>query len=196
VLKALTPGRTYTLRDLATLMIIVSDNTATNLLIDRLGVEAINERCLRHGWHGTRLFGKLQTGDATETSHTTPADLCSYFAQLWRGDLLPPALTGVAQDIFRRQQLTDGLGGDLDYDRYSTETGASQLIVASKSGSIRGVRNDAGVIELAGRGFVVAVMTKGGTDPRFYPGNPGVRTIAKVARALYDHFGLSAEQSA
>lgn len=190
VLKALTPGRAYTLRDLATLMIIVSDNTATNLLIDLLGIEAINGRCSLHGWTDTRLFGKLQTGNATETSHTTPADLCDHFARLWRGELLPPEQTAVAQGIYRRQQLTYGLGGDLDYDGYSTETGASQLVVASKSGSIRGVRNDAGVITLDGRGFVVAAMTKGGTDPRFYPGNPGVRTIAKVARTLFDGYGL------
>lgn len=191
VLKALGADRSYPLADLATLMIIVSDNTATNLLIERLGVEAINDSCRRHGWRDTRLVGKLQQGDASETSHTSPFDLSDHFVRLWRGELLPPELSEIARGIYLRQQYCDGLGRDLGYDGYSSETGASRLRIASKSGSIRGVRNDAGVVCLGERCFGVAVMTKGCADGRFYPDNPGVRTISKVSRALFDHFGLN-----
>ncbi|HEX7003849.1 MAG TPA: serine hydrolase [Trueperaceae bacterium] len=192
VLKSLSAGRAYTLLDLATLMIIVSDNTATNLVIDRVGVGEVNDTCRRHGWNGTELAGKLQTGAGhTRSSMTCPRDLADYFVRLWRGDLLPPRLTAVAQAIFRKQQLTDQLGRELDFDSYSTETGESRLTIASKSGSLRGVRNDAGVIEAADSAYVVAIMTKGCPDERFHPDNLGSRIVSSVSRLVFDRYARS-----
>jgi beta-lactamase class A len=57
VLKELPPGRRYTLKDLAALMTIISDNTATNVLIERLGVGTVNEVCASRGWVGTHAEG-------------------------------------------------------------------------------------------------------------------------------------------
>jgi beta-lactamase class A len=194
VLKALSPGRAYTVRDLATLMIVVSDNTATNVLIERLGVDAINDVIDGHGWSATSLAGLLQRPDLraagdTRASTTSPRDLADAFARLWRGELLPPELTAVAQGIYRRQQATDLLGRYLPFDAYSTETGEDRFVIASKYGALRGVRNDAGVID-TGRGrYVVAVMTRGCPDERFHPDNLGALVVAKVSRALYEHFG-------
>lgn len=192
VLKALTAGRSYLVRDLAMLMIIVSDNSATNLLIERLGVDAVNAVCARRGWHGTALAGKLQKG-RTRSSFTCSRDLGDCFARLWRGELLPAPLTGLAQDIYRRQQLTDQLGGEIGYDAYSTETGASSLVIASKSGSLRGVRNDAGVIQVGaeegeGSAYALAIMTKGCPDGRYHPNNLGSRVVRRVSRLLFTHF--------
>jgi beta-lactamase class A len=192
VLKALTAGRSYTLLDLATLMIIVSDNTATNLLIERLGVATVNELCRREGWRATELAGKLQRG-GTRPSVTSPRDLGEYFLRLWRGQLLPDQLTRTAKEIYGRQQHADQLGRDIGYDSYSSETGDSPLRIASKSGSIRGVRNDAGVIDTGGAIYVLSVMTKECRDQRFHPDNLGSRTISAVSKALYDHYtGIAA----
>lgn len=187
VLKALTAGRFFSIRDLATLMIIISDNTATNLLIERLGVDAVNSTCARQGWHQTHLAGKLQKG-LTSASYTCPRDLGDYFARLWRGELLPERLTAVAQEIFRQQQLTDQLGREIGYDGYSTETGASSLVIASKSGSIRGVRNDAGVITSRDSAYAVAIMTKGCADERFYPENLGSQVVRRVSKLMFDRY--------
>lgn len=187
VLKALTPGKPYSLRDLATLMIIVSDNSATNLLIERLGIEAVNSACQRWSWSSTQLAGKLQKG-LTYASSTSPRDLGDYFARLWRGELLPDDLTEVAQTIYRQQQLTAQLGSEIGYDAYSTETGASTLVIASKSGSVRGVRNDAGVIEAPWGRYALAVMTKGCADERYHPNNLGSQIVSKVSKVLFDHF--------
>src|SRR5690606_38112850 len=89
VLKALRPGGTYPLIDVATLMIVVSDNTATNLLIDLLGVERVREVVAAHGWSGTYVRGKLQVAPVLgnqkpSPSRTTPRDLADHFARLWR----------------------------------------------------------------------------------------------------------------
>ena len=192
VLKALSPGRRYTLRDLATLMIIVSDNTATNLLIDLLGVGGVNRTIERHGWRGSRLAGPLQRPErrlaGAPPSLTTPSDLADYFVRLWSGELLPPAQTALAQAIFRGQQRTDMLGRYLPFDAYSRETGESVLTVASKSGSLRGVRNDAGVIEGEHGAYVIAVMSRDCPDLRFHPENLGAVAVGRVARAVHERF--------
>ena len=193
VLKTLSEGRAYTVRDLATLMIVVSDNTATNLLIDRLGVDAVNDAAAAHGWRETRLAGLLQRPDLraagdTRVSTTSPRDLTDAFARLWRGELLPPDLTEVARGIYRRQQVTDLLGRFLPFDAYRTETGEDRFVIASKYGALRGVRNDAGVIDTGRTRYVVAIMTRGCPDERFHPDNLGALVVAKVSRALYEAF--------
>lgn len=188
VLKSLSAGRRYTLKDLATLMIIVSDNTATNLLIERLGVKPINCVCQAYGWSATYLAGKLQQGDNTGLSTTSPSDLGSYFQRLWSGEGLNESLTQLAKDIYRKQQYTDQLGRELDFDAYSTETGVSDLSIASKSGSIRGVRNDAGVVTTGRTQFVISIMTKGAADTRFHVNNTGTLAVAAVARVVFDYF--------
>lgn len=195
VLKLLTPGTELTLLDIATLMITVSDNTATNMLIDLLGIEAIRASVAAHGWGDTYLRGKLQqsavvAGSKSSPSHTSARDLADYFSRLWLGQLLPPDLTEVAKQIYRRQQFTE-LGRSLHYDSYSAEIGVSDMVIASKSGSIRGVRNDAGVFEFgtASEGaqlaveaaYVVVVLTDGCPDRRFHADNLGARIVGEVA---------------
>lgn len=194
VLKALTPGRAYPLVDLATLMIAISDNTATNVLIDLLGIERVRATIARHGWSCTQAMGKLQLGAVQagrkpSPSTTSAADLADYFTRLWLGDLLPPELTDVAKSIYRKQQFGE-LGRSLDYDGYSAEIGVSDLRIASKSGSIRGVRNDAGVFEHApfdasAPVVVMAVMTRGCPDERFHPDNLGAKVLGEAAALLY-----------
>ncbi|NLG08430.1 MAG: serine hydrolase [Deinococcales bacterium] len=195
VLKALTPGRRYPLLDLATLMIVVSDNTATNVLIERLGVDAINASIARRGWRGTRLAGKLQLRAAPgaaprSPSVTTPADLADHFGRLWLGELLPPELSETARRIYRQQQLGE-LGRGIDHDAYSAEIGEAPWRIASKSGSVRGVRNDAGVFEplRGGAPYVVAVMTRGCPDERFHQENLGARVVGEAARAVHLRLG-------
>ncbi len=213
VLKALSCDRPYTVLDLATLMIIVSDNTATNLLIELVGVGEVNASMRRNGWLDSALSGKLQLsaqppGTKRVPSRTTPADLADYFARLWLGELLPSELTEVAKTIYRQQQYGE-LGRFLDYDSYSAEVGEAPWRIASKSGSIRGVRNDAGVIEAVAvpqpggetaesrRGardaprtpLVLAIMTSGCPDERFHQDNLGAKVLGAVARELFNQLG-------
>lgn len=197
VLKTLSAGRPYTLRDLATLMITVSDNTATNMLIGLLGVEAVNETCARHGWQRTRLYTPLQTPTSVP-SETSPRDLGDFFGRLWRGELLDPALTRLAQDIFSQQEYTEQLARHLGFDPYSTETGESNMVIASKSGAVRGVRNDAGVITAPAVGtrglhLVISVMTKGCPDRRFHPDNAGSLAVSAATKLVFDFFSEHAE---
>jgi len=192
ILKALSPGQAYTLLDLATLMIIVSDNTATNMLIEDLGVEAVNASAARLGWTSTQLAGLLQRtsrGERTSTSESTtsPRDLADAFTRLWRGELLRPDLTELAMGIYRGQQHTEQLGRFLPFDPYSTEIGEARLAIASKGGAIRGIRNDAGIIDSGHTSYVLSIMTRDCPDPRFNPDNLGSLVVSEVSRTLYEY---------
>lgn len=197
VLKSLTPGHAYSLHDLAMLMIIVSDNTATNMLIERLGLERVNGTIEAHGWRETRLAGLLQRaggppGDKASWSTTSPRDLADHFARLWRGELLSAAATETARGIYLRQEYTGTLGRYLPYDADDLEEGVSSLAIASKSGSVRGVRNDAGVISGTHGAYVLAVMSADCPDRRFHADNLGNLAIADVSRALFQRFAGTA----
>ncbi len=190
VLSAMSPGRKFTVLDLATLMIVVSDNTATNLLIELVGVPELNESIQRNGFRSTIALGKLMMNrpkppSGPSTSQTTPVDLASYFQKLWRDELLPQELSEIARGIYRRQQYSY-LTRELDYDRYQSEP---QFRIASKTGAIEGVRNDVGIFEplgkSAGRPLIVAVMSKGCPDIRYNPNNLGERVVAAAGKALY-----------
>ena len=192
VLQHLQPGLTPTLHDLLTLMIIVSDNTATNMLIERAGIETVNLWCRQNGLYGTRLVGKLQLPDAErneaqrrgERNLTCAADVLGLLLGLARGDLLPPAEAEVALAILKRQQFTEALARYLPTD---PELNAPHLEVASKSGCLQGVWHDAGIVFQDGRPlYALAVLTSGSADRRFHPEQEGVTLIAEVSRHVYE----------
>jgi beta-lactamase class A len=188
VLKALQPARAHTLRDLATLMIIVSDNTATNLVLDVVGLDRFRAWIEGHGWHATRANGKLQVRRDAEPSTTTARDLHDAMASLWRGELLPVAETEVARTTLLAQQYTHALARDIGYDPYSAELGESSLTIASKGGSLRGVRNEAAVIRSGSDGFVVAITTRDCPDSRFHVDNVGSLCVSRVTRLVHDRY--------
>lgn len=192
VLQHLQPGLTPTVHDLLTLMITVSDNTATNMLIERVGIETVNLWCRQNGLYGTRLVGKLQLPDAErneaqrrgERNLTCAADVLGLLMGLARGDLLPPAETEVALAVLKRQQFTEALARYLPTD---AELDTPHLEVASKSGCLQGVWHDAGIIFQDGRPlYALAVLTSGSADRRFHPEQEGVRLIAEVSRRVYE----------
>ncbi len=192
VLQHLQPGLTPTLHDLLTLMMIVSDNTATNLLIERVGLEAINLWCRQNGLYGTRLIGKLQLPEPErneaqrrgERNLTCAADVLGLLMGLARGDLLPPAETELALSILKRQVFTEALARYLPTD---AELDAPHLEVASKSGCLQGVWHDAGIVFQDGKPlYALAVLTSGSADRRFHVEQEGVMLIAEVSRRIYE----------
>ena len=192
VLQHLQPGLTPTLHDLLTLMIIVSDNTATNLLIEHVGAETVNLWCRQNGLYGTRLVGKLQLPEAErneaqrrgERNLTCAADVLGLLMGLARGDLLPPAETDVALSILKQQVFTEALARYLPTD---PELDTPHVEVASKSGCLRGVWHDAGIIFQDGKPlYALAVLSSGSADRRFHPEQEGVMLIAAVSRRVYE----------
>lgn len=186
VLKDLGPGLRLTLRDAATLMVTVSDNTATNLLVSRLGVGAINREARRAGYGDTHLRGLLFKGRGIRASHTSPRDAGRFFLGLARGREVSPAASGAMLEILRREQYANVIGRLIPYDPYAT--GRDRWRLASKSGSIRGVRNDAALVEGPGCRYVLALMSRDCADQRFGVDNEGNLVLAEVAAAVHAWF--------
>lgn len=190
VLKALQPGLEPTLKDLLTLMTIVSDNTATNMVIERVGVEAVNTFCQQHGFSDTALVGKLQLPDTEQNdaqrrgqrNRTCAADTLGLLMGLARGDLLPPQEAKLALDMLKQQQFTEALARYLPTD---PELDTPYVQVASKSGCLRGVWHDAGIVFRDGVPlYALVVMTSGSADRRFHFEHEGMLLIAEVSRRV------------
>lgn len=160
VLKELTSVDEMSLRDLLTLMIVISDNTATNTVLDVIGVAAVGELLRDLGGTASRIERKLMDLAARERgldNVLTADDVATVLVQLERGEVLTAEGTRTALEILGRQQLRDRLPRYLPDD----------VQVAHKTGELSGVRHDAGVLYLGADGsrpVVVVVLTEGFTD--------------------------------
>lgn len=141
-------------RDLATLMITVSDNVATNLLIDRVGLPSVNRRLAAFGFPNLRLNRKMLDWQAQREGRDntcTAAELSGLLAALWSGRLLSPDATAVALDLLKKTQDRSRL-------RYLLPRSVE---VAHKSGTGSGFENDAGIVfPTAANPYVLVVLNR------------------------------------
>ncbi len=171
VLRPMHSGLAVTFRDLVTLMIIVSDNTATNMVIDLVDMEAVNETAGRLGLSNTLLRRKLVGGafyarpdySLAIDNHITAQDMGLLLHRLVNGQGVSPASDGALLDIMAMQQVNDRIPLLLPPGtRVAHKTGESQLN-----------RHDVGVVygrELGPDGrpvpaYILAVLTRGLTEP-------------------------------
>jgi len=190
-------GLQPTLWDTALLMMAISDNTATNMLIDRLGLDRINAAIEAAGMRDTELRGKIDFARIEESHENlavgTPRDFCEFNAALLRGILLPAEATAEIIRIMKAQtRMRDtGMSRGLPLTPYAEQFGETPTVtLAAKTGSLTGLRCEAGLIQVTdGPAWSLCVMTKqcptnlGGVD------HPGVRLITDVTRATWDAWG-------
>ena len=152
IMNGLTPGVTrVTLRDLATMMVAVSDNAATNVLIDRVGTPNVNAMLDSLGLTHTRLRRKMMDLEAAKQGReniSTPREMMTLLAAIYRGKLLNK---DSAADFFK--VLSTGKDSWIPRDL------PADLKIADKPGALEAVRNDSGVVFVEGRPYVICVMT-------------------------------------
>jgi beta-lactamase class A len=185
LLQKLEPGALLTLRDYLMLMIIVSDNTATNMVIDLLGGrEAVNQQLEVWNLGETRVVGKLmlpierKNPDqlAGKLAEIKPFEVVQVLAALHNGKLLNPELTTLALEILSKQEYTEMLARLLP----------EGVKTASKSGQIMGVRNDVGLVQGIHHTYAVALCSKGCTDLRYHIDNEAVWALAKLSKLIFE----------
>ncbi len=133
-------GLEVTYLDLVTLMIILSDNTATNIMIDALGIENINAALDNCGLSGIRLRRKMFDAEASARglqNTVTARDVASFFRLLYEGKLVSSAASQKMLGILLNQRLN----GKIPF--YLHEQG---IEVAHKTGEDDGTTHDAGII--------------------------------------------------
>lgn len=190
VIKDLTPGLRLSLRDAATLMVTVSDNTATNLVIGRLGTRAINRATVEAGFTSTRLGGKLFKGRGLLSS-TTARDLGTLMTAIARRRAVSRQASAAMLDILRREQYDTIVGRFLPQDQEALAEDRKTWKIASKSGSIKHHRHDVAFVEGQGLRYVVALMSRDCEDLSWGVENEATVCLARIARAVHDHVARS-----
>ena len=139
-LKAMHTGIGMTLLDLVRLMIIVSDNTATNILIRRLGIDRINATLRELGCGTTTLrrllFDCEAAGRGLENT-INAREMGMLLEKLWRGEIVSPEASTAMMDILLDQRLN----GKLPFFLH-----ARKIKIAHKTGEDTGVTHDVGVV--------------------------------------------------
>ena len=190
VLRALDTGVRLTAKNFATLMIIVSDNIATNVLIDFLGVDNINNTCRELGFKDTVLHNPIDFKRYDKLGTTTPKDYGRFFEKLYRKEMWSEELSSQMLDILEKQHYNTMLVKELaPYYLDSEDTGDEELIrIASKSGSMDECRNDGGIIFTPYGDYAIAIFTKEFKDSLYYQEHESYRFGARVSKLLFDNF--------
>lgn len=181
-----TPGATLSLRDAARLMIAFSDNTATNLVLDKIGIASTGETMARLGYPSTRLHHKVYLRDTTtidaERSEryglgsTTASEMIRLMESLHQRTLVSAEAS---------QAMLDHLKACEDRDKFSRLL-PEGVTVAFKTGSLDEVRTAAGIIDTPGGPVALCVLTAENEDHRWVSDNAGNRLCAEIALRVFE----------
>ena len=176
IMNGLTPGVTrITLRDLATMMVAVSDNSATNVLIDRVGMPNVNAMLDSLGLTHTRLRRKmmdLQAAKEGRENISSPREMMTLLDAIYHGKVLNKESTA---NFFKMLSTNK--------DSFIPRDLPAGLMIANKPGELEAVRNDSGVVFVEGRPYVICVMTAFLRNER-----EGEEAISKVSLAAWQMF--------
>ena len=180
VLKELNTGHHFTLKELATLMIIVSDNQATNILIDFLGMENINLLGKELGLRATFLERGMMDAEARENgydNYTSADDISLLLKLIYQEKLIDKEASQLMLDILLRQQQGERLQRYLPND----------IKIAHKCGDLDNLENDGGIIWLGDKVYILVVLTSGMSNLQCK------QTIGKISKFVYDKMEESLE---
>lgn len=173
-----------TLKDALTMMVVVSDNTATNLAIDRLGLENIDAQIQSIGLKNTWLYKKVflppppgapadqKTFGLGKTTAREMAQVMEHFATC---DAFPKPLCDTAVGMLKNQQ-----------DRNAVPRYLGNLDVANKTGALDDVRNDVAIVYAKNGPIVISAFTYDNKDQSWTPDNGAQLLIARMAKAIVD----------
>lgn len=181
-------GAEFSLRDAARLMVAFSDNTATNLVLERTGIKSVNKRMEEWGCPETRLNAKVFRGSTTSVDKartrryglgsTTAREMVSLLEQLQTSDRLRPFYKLAVLNHLRKND-----------DKYKFKRLLPEsVVVMHKDGSTNDTRTDAGLIHTPTGIVAVCVLTTNNKDRRWVSENAGNMLCARVAKEVYDHF--------
>ncbi len=165
-------GISLTLKDLCVLMIILSDNTATNLLIRKLGMDNINRGARELGFQKTRLNRLLFDAGASAAgieNYFAPSEIGRFYELLWRGELVSADASREMLEILKNQEINHKIPSMLPED----------LPVAHKTGEDSGITHDTGII-YAPRPFILCFASNDTDVPETE------QFIRTAAREVYD----------
>jgi beta-lactamase class A len=195
ILRDLASNRDYPLHDLIVLMITLSDNTATNLILNRIGGNAVNARMAQLGLTQTRCMRKI-LGDGNDLKpfpsgisdegakpenkkwgigRSSPREMVMLLEKLYRGELVNRSASAEMLEILKKQRDHSGIARD-----------SKDVVVANKSGALDALRSDVGIVFSKQGPIAMAITVDGMPTPDWSPDNPGELMISSLSEILID----------
>lgn len=189
ILQEFSDGLRLTLRDAVALMMTLSDNTATNLVIDVLTADAVNARMRSLGLRETRLMRRIFGGGESEEGkkeenrrfglgRTSPHEMVTLVEKLERGEIVSPAASKEMIELMKREQGTDGIWRDL-----------WRIPKATKSGALDALRSNVGLIYHPRGRIALAVTCDDMPEPNWTADNPAFLLMSRLSEILIEGLG-------
>jgi beta-lactamase class A len=185
------------LRDVVHLMIVLSDNTATNMILERFTADTVNAYLDRIGIKTTRSMrkvrgdgnqlkpaegwsaaGKLPENQKYGLGVSTPRDMVTILEKLERGEIVSPEASKEMIGILKRQQDNTGIRRKLQ-----------DVPIANKTGALDALRSDVGIVYSKGGRIAMAITVDGIPKPDWGPDNVGSMMISDLAKMLVEGLG-------
>ena len=193
LLQEFQTGDVLPLRDVVDLMIVMSDNTATNLILDRIGGNAVNARMAQLGLQQTRVMRKIagdrnvlkaNPGGTTEEGakpenkkwgigRSSPREMVSILEKLYRGELVSKAALEEMLTILKRQRDRNCIGREME-----------DITIASKSGALDHLRSDVGIVYSKAGPIAMAFTVEEIPEINWTPDNPANLLISSLSEML------------
>jgi len=191
VLARLALGIEMAVRDAATLMIIISDNCATNMCLDLVGIDAVNSEMERHGLRQTRLFRRWGewTGEGPRGRNlTTAAEMTRLLSLIGQHECVSPEADEDMLRILRRQDYRHELSGELPWNELNTLGDDPKAAwVAEKGGAdLGGVRAGGSIFKGPNGYFAMSAFCEGGAGPGTGRASEGNVTLGRLGKAAWD----------
>lgn len=190
ILCELEPDYTPTVETLAKLMIVLSDNIATNEIMDIVGIDRVNAFCQEMGCPNTVLMRKMLDFEAIrqgKNNYMTAGEAGRLLVRIARGEFVNPDVSQTIVSIMERQQCRGKLPALIPaVPSYAPEEDKKHLkpdtvLVANKTGELSGIQHDVGIFTLPdGRRYVIAAFSGQLADDA-----QGIRAIGQISRTVY-----------
>lgn len=199
VLNGMSDGLALPIRDVLHLMMVLSDNTATNLLVNRLGTKRINDRLLAYGLTETKIFrptfrdGRADVHPELEREFglgmSTPREMARLMELIATGRAVSPAASEAMLATLRGQTDRAMIPRLLPAGaRTGNKTGTDSEKLADDTGHRGAIRADAAIVTSDRSRYVIAIFVRRGRDTRGGVDNDAVLLGARLARIVHDHF--------
>jgi D-alanyl-D-alanine carboxypeptidase (penicillin-binding protein 5/6)/beta-lactamase class A len=182
------PGATFALRDAVRLMIVYSDNTATNLVLDQIGIRPVNDRMASLKLPNTRINAKVFRGSTTSVDpvrtktfglgSTTARESVALMEMIHQNQVATPEAC---------KEMLGHLKNCDDKDKFPRFLPAS-VTVAHKTGSVSDARTDVGILSFKQGPVALCVLTAKNEDKEWKAENAGNLLCANVAKDVYEYF--------
>ncbi len=187
VMRYLSKGIKLPILDIATLMIIISDNVATNMLIDFLRIDKINKTIENIECKDTKLYSEFKSVEDEVFSETTAYDYYLAWKKLNDYELFDKEITQEIIDIIKNQKYHEMVGDGIDKVYKEVENPIVNYIV-TKSGKYQSVRNDGGIVSTKYGNYILTIFIKDFKDKDYRNDEYVYSQGRKISNLIFNEF--------